>query len=91
MQDNREPVRLADMSVTVTTPTINKLDEVKEAVQHLSVSEREQLREYVAHLVRLDDPEYLRALSEASERMAAGDRVSMDEFIRENAGPEMPA
>ena len=78
------------MSMTATAP-ITQLEEIKAAVQHLSVLERDQLREYVAHLVRLDDPEYLRALSEASERMAAGDRVTMDEFIRENAGPEMPA
>lgn len=81
--------------MTATAPAENlalgKLEEIKAAVYRLSASEREQLSEYVAHLARLEDPDYLRKLSEASERMAVGDRVSMEDFIRENTEPGSPA
>jgi hypothetical protein len=55
------------------------LQELKNAVTELTPEERFDLEAFMQHLAHKDDQTYLHELDEASERIASGKGVSLEE------------
>lgn len=65
------------------------LEEIKTGLQSLSEAERRDLQHLLDVLEVVNDPDHPRRSNEAMRRMDAGDKVSLEGFIRANASPEV--
>ena len=61
------------------------LAEIQREVVALSESDRVALKAFLLHLGRVNDPENRRDLGERMRSIEAGNKVSLDDFIRLNA------
>lgn len=64
------------------------MPELKNEIAALSEDERYEVQAFLLHLARVNDPEHRRRLAEEIDRMDQGDKVSLDQFIRDNLAPE---
>lgn len=59
---------------------MSTVQEVEEALRHMTVPDRNRVKAYLLHLGRADEPAYKAEVARRLERMAAGQGVSQDKI-----------
>lgn len=59
-------------------------DELKAQVAALTEEQRLDLYVYLDHLACVNDPEHRREMADRLDRLARGEKVSLDQFIQDN-------